>query len=267
MRFPYFAVIQYHGARFSGWQRQPHDRTVQSEFEAALARISGRAIATHAAGRTDAGVHALGQVVSCALPRCWDPADLTNALNANVPQDIWVCRTGSAPEGFHARKHAVSRRYRYLIGCDPAARSPFRRPFEWAVRHPISSEALRACATTLVGEHDFRGLSTVGQVKPHYRCRILAATWEPRPHGEGFIFTIEADRFLHHMVRFLVGSMVDVAHGRRSFDSFTRLLDSDDNREASPPAPPEGLFFVLARYPHEELRIAHEDLSRYGPHW
>jgi tRNA pseudouridine38-40 synthase len=249
----WFAILQYAGGGFAGWQRQPADRTVQSELEAVLARLAGARVVCHAAGRTDAGVHALGQVVSFPLERPWDPPDLQRALNALLPEDIWVARAGHAPEGFHARRDAVSRRYRYLVGCDAAAFSPFRRPFEWALGRELDGAALAAAGAAIVGSHDFRAFSSAGQVKPHYRCAVQRAEWRTRPDAEGFIFSIEADRFLHRMVRFLVGMAVDVALRRRPLDDIPRLLEGTDNHDASPPAPPGGLYLMGARYPQLDL--------------
>jgi tRNA pseudouridine38-40 synthase len=257
----WFAVLQYAGGGFAGWQRQPADRTVQGELEGALRRLDDRRVVAHAAGRTDAGVHALGQVVSFRLERPWVAADLERALNALLPADVWVRRAGPAPDGFHARRDAVARRYRYVVGCDAASRSPFRRPFEWALTRPLEVGLLRDVAAGIRGTHDFRPFSAVGQTKRHYRCDVAAAEWHPRPDEAGYIFDIEADRFLHRMVRFLVGMSVDVASGRRPLDDLARLFRSDDNREASPPAPPEGLYLVGARYPHLQLEGDHDRCS------
>jgi tRNA pseudouridine38-40 synthase len=250
---PWFAVLQYFGRDFAGWQRQPVQRTVQGEFEAALERLAGARVVCHAAGRTDAGVHALGQVVSFALERPWAPPDLERALNALLPDDLWVFRTGEAPPGFHARKSASARCYRYLVGCDAAANSPFRRPFEWPLGRPLDADLLDRAAAGFRGTHDFRAFAAVGQIRPHYRCAVRLAEWRARRDGEGFIFTIEADRFLHRMVRFLVGMSVDVALRRRPLDDIPRLLAGTDNQEASPPAPPAGLYLVGARYPQLDL--------------
>jgi len=245
----FYAVLHYAGHGFAGWQRQPDTRTVQSEIEAALARLTGGRVVCHAAGRTDAGVHALGQVISFSMPKVWEASELLRALRALTPSDLWVTRVGAAPEGFHARRDARGRRYRYLVGCDDAAFSPFRRPYEWALGVRLDGGALAAGADALPGEHDFRAFAAVGQEKPHYRCTVTRAKWAARPDGQGFIFTIDADRFLHRMVRFLVGTMVDAARGRRPADDVARLLTRTDNREASPPAPPEGLYLVHVDYP------------------
>jgi tRNA pseudouridine38-40 synthase len=256
---PCYAVLHYLGHAFSGWQRQPFQRTVQGEFERVLERLAGSRVVTHAAGRTDAGVHALGQVVSFRMPERWqDTEALARALNALLPADIWVARVGRAPEGFHARRHATSRCYRYVVGCDAASRSPFRRPFEWALQQPLEFDLLNQAAAVLPGEHDFRAFAAVGQRKASYRCNVLVSRWDARPGGEGFIFTIEADRFLHRMVRFLVGTMVDVGRRRRPVGDMARLLAGASNAETSPPAPPEGLYLVGARYP----QLSSEDRDR-----
>jgi len=244
-----YAVLHYLGHGFAGWQRQAAERTVQAELEGALERLTGRRVPTTAAGRTDTGVHALHQVVSFTMPDRWNPAAVCRAVNAVLPRDIWVARVDRAPPGFHARRHALARRYRYVVGCDRAAHSPFRRPFEWALGSSLDIGRLRAAAVGLMGEHDFRAFSAAGQPKVHYRCRVTVAAWEARRDAEGFIFDIEADRFLHRMVRFLVGTMVDIGRGRRPVTDITRLLGQTNNAEASPPAPPEGLYLVGVSYP------------------
>jgi len=250
---PFLAVVQYDGARFAGWQRQPEARTVQADFEAVLERLMGRRTVATGAGRTDAGVHALGQGVGFTATERWDgkTGDLRRALNALLPRDIWVERVDGMEPGFDARRSATARRYRYLIGTDEAGASPFRRPYEWALGRSLDLGLLQAAALALVGEHDFRGLAAAGAATAHYRCRVALAEWAPRADvGEGGVtFTIEADRFLHHMVRFLVGAMVDIALGRRPPSDFPRLLAATDNLAASPPAPPQGLYLVAVRYP------------------
>jgi len=248
---PCLAVVQYDGAQFVGWQRQREGRTVQADFEAVLERLMGRRTTATGAGRTDSGVHALGQGVGFAAAGRWgeDPDALRRALNALLPRDVWVERVYPMHAGFNARKSALARRYHYVIGTDDAAHSPFRRPYEWALGRGLDPAALAQAAAALVGEHDFRGLAAAGQVKPHYRSRVALAEWAPRTDGAGVTFTIEADRFLHRMVRFLVGAMVDVALDRRPASDLPRLLSATDNRAASPPAPPQGLYLVAVRYP------------------
>ena len=248
---PFLAVVHYDGAQFVGWQRQREGRTVQAEFEAVLERLMGRRTTATGAGRTDTGVHALGQGVGFLADGRWagDAAGLRRALNALLPRDVWVERVHPMQPGFHARKSAVARRYRYLIGTDDAAHSPFRRSYEWALGRPLDMALLARAAQALPGEHDFRGLAAAGPLKPHYRSRVALAEWAPRTDGAGVSFTIEADRFLHRMVRFVVGAMVDVALGRRPLSDLPRLLTATDNQAASPPAPPQGLYLVAVRYP------------------
>src|SRR2546427_2625992 len=257
---PFLAVVHYDGAQFVGWQRQAKGRTVQAEFEEVLARLLGHRTTATGAGRTDTGVHALGQAVGFATDDRWagDVSGLKRALNALLPRDVWVERVHAMRPGFHARTSAMARRYRYVIGTDEACRSPFRRPYEWALGsgRPLDLGVLSRAAEALQGDHEFRGLAAAAggdaaaaAAKPGYRCRGGLAERAPRADGTGVTFTIEADRFLHRMVRFLVGAMVDIALGRRPPSDFPRLLTAGDNQAASPPAPPQGLYLVAVRYP------------------
>jgi tRNA pseudouridine38-40 synthase len=246
----FLATLQYDGTGFVGWQRQAAGRSVQIEVERVLERLFGRRTVAHAAGRTDAGVHAVGQSISFSAPASWTNSALHRALNALLPRDCWVDAVHPMQLGFHARKSAISRRYRYDIGLDPSSASPFRRRFEWALARPLDFDLLRVAATVVRGEHDFRAFAAKGD-KPHHRCRLLVAEWELRPEGQGVSFHVEADRFLHHMVRMLVGTMVDVGLGRRPVGDMEALLSREDNGDTSPPAPPQGLYFVAATYPPE----------------
>lgn len=249
---PILAVVAYDGAQFVGWQRQPSARSVQGEFEAVLARLVGHPTHALGAGRTDTGVHALGQGVGFAVDGRWagDPDGLRRALNALLPRDIWVERVHPMQPGFHARSSARARRYRYVVGTDEAARSPFRRPYEWALGRPLDVGLLCEAARVLPGAHEFRGLAAHGAA-PDYHCCVALAEWVPRADGAGVTFTIEANRFVHRMVRFVVGAMVDIALHRRPLSDFTALLGASDNDAASPPAPPQGLYLVGVRYPDE----------------
>lgn len=244
-------VLQYDGTRFAGWQRQPDARTVQGELERVVERLFNAPTTVTGAGRTDAGVHARGQAAHVTVGDRWETPRLRRALNSLVPPDIWVADAADAPPGFHARFTATARRYTYYVGTDDASASPFRRPYEWAVRDPLDRAALDASAGALLGEHRFYGFAVRGTAPPgdEHRCTITVASWRERSGGLEFV--IEANRFLHHMVRFLVGTMVDVASGRRSLASFTALLDADDNRAVSPPAPAHGLFLDHVTYPFQ----------------
>ena len=256
---PILAVVHYDGGQFVGWQRQSAGRTVQSEFEAVLERLTGRRTVATGAGRTDTGVHAIGQGVGFGADERWsaDPRGLHRALNALLPRDIWVEGVHAMRAGFHARRSATARRYRYVIGTDDAGRSPFRRPYEWALGRPLDLARLTEAALLLPGSHEFHGLAAAGAARPDYRCRVALAQWAPRADGTGVTFTIESDRFLHRMVRFVVGTMVDIGLERRPSSDLSQLLTATDNLAASPPAPPQGLYLEAVRYPADLYAEAH----------
>ena len=259
----YLALLHYDGRAFVGWQRQSEGRSVQGEIEAVLERLCGRRIVAHGAGRTDAGVHAAGLGVSVTVPATWTAESLRRALNSLLPKDCWIERVSAMTDGFHARKQATGRRYRYKIGTDAASNSPFRRPYEWALGRALDPALLDAAVVRIRGTHTFTGFAVrksaeaeregqdggTGIVRGPYDCTIRLAEWEARASERGFTLHIAADRFLHHMVRFLVGTMVDVALGRRPLEDMTLLLGAPDNQDTSPPAPPQGLYFVAAEYP------------------
>ena len=242
-------VLQYDGGAFSGWQRQPDARTVQGELEAALARLCGSPTPVIGAGRTDAGVHARGQAAGIRLTDRWTAATIRRALNAVLPGDVWVAAAHDMRPEFHARYSASARRYSYYIGIDDGAHSPFRRPYEWAVSRPLDRASLDTAARSLIGSHAFRAFAVRGTapVDDDHRCSIVHAGWSPRPGG--LVFEVEANRFLHHMVRFLVGTMVEIGAGRRAPDTMTELLLANDNRGVSAPAPAHALFLDRVDYP------------------
>jgi tRNA pseudouridine38-40 synthase len=247
----FLVTLHYDGGRFAGWQRQAEGRTVQAEVEAVLGQLCAGPIRVHAAGRTDAGVHAIGMATSCTLPDRWTGFRLAKSMNSLLPEDCWVESVREMRPGFHARTRAKSRRYRYVIGTDPGAASPFRRRYEWALGKSPDLASLEAASDLLLGEHDFAAFSVRRSPVAHRRSRIRVAQWTERPAGAGLVFEIAADRFLHHMVRMLVGTMVDIGLGRRALGDMTRLLELDPGVRTSPPAPAEGLFFVAAEYPQE----------------
>src|SRR5262245_45970966 len=230
-------VLHYDGAQFSGWQRQPERRTVQGVLEGALERLCATPVQALGSGRTDAGVHARGQAVGVRVPERWrgDVQQLRRALNAVLPPDIWVVRASEMRHEFHARYSAVSRRYSYYVGTDDEAHSPFRVRYELAFGQPLSRGAWDAAAAHREGAHCSRGFAVLGTApaEDDHRCRVTHARWRDRPGG--LVFEIEANRFLHHMVRFLVGTMLDIASGRRPLSDVSGLLESGDNSEVSPP--------------------------------
>lgn len=242
-------VLHYDGTAFAGWQVQPNRRTVQGELERVLARLCGQRIVAQGAGRTDAGVHARGQAVGVRVPARWDAPALRRALNALLPEDMWVAAAHAMRPEFHARYSATSRRYAYLVGTDEAAHSPFRRRTEWAYPRPLARGALDDAAAQLLGDHRFVAFAVRGTAPPtdDHRCDVTRAIWIDR--SGGLTFEIEANRFLHHMVRLLVGTMIAVAAGRRPADTIPRLLAAETNDEVSPPAPAHALCLEGVTYP------------------
>ena len=242
-------VLHYDGTGFSGWQRQPDRRTVQGVLEAALSRICAQPTSALGSGRTDAGVHARGQAVGVRVADRWTPITLRRALNAVLPADVWVAGAHAMQDEFHARYDAVARRYSYHVGTDEESESPFRRRTEWSVRRELDRAALDAAAALTHGEHCFRGFAVRGTAPADddHRCIVGHAAWRDQPGG--VVFEIEANRFLHHMVRFLVGTMIDVGLGRRPIGDLEALLLAGDNSEVSPPAPPHALFLDRVTYP------------------
>lgn len=245
----FLLLTHYDGGAFSGWQRQPTARTVQGEMERALAVICGHAVTAVGSGRTDAGVHARGQAVGVRVAPRWTADALRRATNAKLPADVWVAEAFAMHPDFHPRFSAERRRYRYMVGTDRDAMSPLRRRTEWPLGRALDLTLLEAEAAALPGEHGFRAFAVLGTAPEtdDHRCHITVARWLPR--AGGVMFEIEANRFLHHMVRFLVGTMVEVGLGRRPPGTIASLLDAGDNRGTSAPAPPQGLFLEQVQYP------------------
>ncbi|MCC6927510.1 MAG: tRNA pseudouridine(38-40) synthase TruA [Gemmatimonadaceae bacterium] len=242
-------VLHYDGTAFSGWQVQPEQRTVQGEVERVLARLCGERIVAQGAGRTDAGVHARGQAVGVRVPDKWSAPELRRAMNALLSDDVWVAAVHEMRPEFHARYSATARRYAYFVGTDEEARSPFRRRTEWALRPPLDRGALDAAARDIVGDHCFVAFAVRGTAPDHdhHRCIVTDACWSDRQGG--LTFHVEANRFLHHMVRFLVATMIDIATGKRPASDLRMLLADTSNDRTSPPAPSHALFLERVAYP------------------
>lgn len=244
-------VLHYDGSGFAGWQMQPERRTVQGELERVLAELCGERIVAQGAGRTDAGVHARGQAVGVRVPEKWQAATLRRAVNALLPSDVWVAAAYDMRPDFHARYTATARRYAYQVGTEPEAQSPFRRRWEWYVSRSIDRAALDAAAEAILGVRSYYAFAVRGTApeQDDHRCEITTARWCDRDGG--LTFHIEANRFLHHMVRFLVGTMIDIASARRPPEDMARLLAASTNDEVSAPAPAHALFLEAVTYPPE----------------
>lgn len=241
-------TVHYDGAAFFGWQLQPAQRTVQGELERVLSRLFDAPTRVIGSGRTDTGVHAVGQVASVDAPERWTAEALHRALNALLPPEVWVRDARVVPDAFHPRYGAVERGYVYRVGIDTASRSPFRARWCWPLCEPLDRRAMSEATAALPGEHCFRAFAKAGQEERGDRCAIGRAEW--RDWGQvGIEFHVTANRFLHHMVRYLVGTLVDVGRGRRDPGEMRRLLEPKTTLKTSVPAPPEGLFLHAVTYP------------------
>jgi tRNA pseudouridine38-40 synthase len=263
-------TLAYDGGAFVGWQQQAQGVSIQGLIEAALTRITGVETRVTGAGRTDAGVHALGQVASARISGDQPIAELWRALNALLPPDIRVVGVDEAPVDFHARFAARGKRYAYRLATG-AVLSPFERRYAWHVTHPLETAAMSAALDALVGTHDFAVFQAAGSAVPDtvrtlFEVSLLtsasAALTGPALSGPpltglwgasaavtpGLVVMLRGDGFLRHMVRNIVGTLVEVGRGRRSSASMATLLDSRDRRLAGPTAPPEGLFLIEVEY-------------------
>ena len=239
-------TLEYDGTDFSGWQVQPETRTVQGVLEDALADLVGEAVRVTGAGRTDAGVHALGQVANVTTSLALPAEKAGAALNARLPRDVGIVGAVDVPESFHARFDAVSRAYRYLIG---GAESPVWRRNRWFVRAALAEEPMREALAVLLGEHDFSSFCLVGSEPDHHRCCVTEISLECEVDFGGMvILRIVANRFLRGMVRSIVGTLVEVGRGKTSPSEFETILAARDRGAAGPTAPPHGLYLEEVRY-------------------
>lgn len=236
--------IEYDGSGFRGWAAQPGQRTVQGELETALETVLREPAGLTVAGRTDTGVHALGQVASFEMAG-EPPGDLARRLNGLGPDDIAVTSASVVDEGFDARHSARSRSYFYRL-LARSAPSPFERGRALWWPHRVDRDALDACAAALVGTHDFTAFTPTQTDHVRFDRDIHHATWTQ--DGDILSFRITADAFMRNMVRALVGTMLEVSSARRTLDDFTQLLAGATRSEAGDTAPPHGLYLESVSY-------------------
>jgi tRNA pseudouridine38-40 synthase len=263
-------TLAYDGTNYSGWQSQPGRVTVQDALERALAKITCETIRVVASGRTDAGVHALAQVVSFRSDCPLEPAVLHKALNAELPHDVAVLEAALAPADFHAIASARRKRYRYVI-CDGPLRDVFARHYSWHIYGRLDEAAMHRSAQALAGTHDFSSFETSGSeretsVRTVFEINVArgqggaaglppiapgqAAGAVPPQQGAGdlVVVEVEADGFLYNMVRAIVGTLVEVGHAKRDESWPAEVLEDRDRRAAGRTAPPQGLFLVHVEY-------------------
>ncbi len=242
-------TLAYDGGAYAGWQFQPGRVTLQDTLERALERITGAATRVVASGRTDAGVHALGQVVSFTISTRLEPGALQRALNAELPRDMAVVDAREAPPGFHAIRDAVRKTYRYVLR-DGRAPDVFSRGHAWQVRSRLEAEAMHRAAQRLVGRHDFASFETRGSTRKTSVRTVESISVErgQAPRDDFVVLEISADGFLYNMVRTIVGTLVEVGRGEREEIWPGDVLAAVDRRRAGQTAPGHGLFLVCVEY-------------------
>ena len=238
-------TLEYDGSNYSGWQLQAGRDSIQARLEAALERIFGAPIRVHGAGRTDAGVHARGQVAAFTIPRAFDPHELRRAMNAILPNDIAVIEAAAAPGQFDPRRDAIARVYEYRI-LNRARRSAFDYRYAWRLKDPLDLEAMNAAAACFIGEQDFAAFRSLGSAESTTIRRIYSSAWTR--DGDRIVYRVEASAFLRHMVRTMVGAMVECGRGKFAPAQITAILAARDRARAPAAAPACGLFLVEVRY-------------------
>jgi tRNA pseudouridine38-40 synthase len=239
-------TIAYDGTEYVGWQRQDTGPSIQGCLEEALSRIEGRAVTLHGAGRTDSGVHALGQVASARLHTPLADTRLARALNAHLPETIRVVHLATVPDDFHARFSARGKTYEYRIWNGPVL-PPFLRLYTWHRSFPLDVALMQQAADATLGAHDFAAFRNAQSVNHSTVREIGRAAWR-RGDGDLLVFEIAGNGFLRYMVRSLVGTLVEIGWRRRPPEDIARLLIQPDRSAAGRTAPPRGLFLMKVEY-------------------
>lgn len=241
-------TLQYDGTNYVGWQRQDSGMSIQMLLEDAIAPIERSRVTVHGAGRTDAGVHALAQVASVTLAASIDPVTLARALNAELPRDVRVLAVEDAAPGFHARFSATGKVYEYRIVNAPIV-SPFIQRYVWHVAPPLDIDVMRAASGALVGTHDFAAFQGAGSAVASSERTVRTIRWQD---GGGYdlplVMRIDGNGFLRHMVRNVIGTLVEIGIGRWPMSRAAEILASRDRTQAGPTAPAQGLFLVRVDY-------------------
>ncbi|MCC9644907.1 tRNA pseudouridine(38-40) synthase TruA [Rhodopirellula sp. JC740] len=253
-------TVAYDGSNYCGWQVQPDQVSVQAEIENVVRPLAGKPVRVLGSGRTDAGVHAVGQVARCQLSN-WSagPDALMRAINSKLPDDIRVREVRETRERFHPIADAIGKQYQYLVQVG-GGRDPFFHRYVHRVPGPLDHDKMQAAAEKFVGRHDFRAFQGTGAERPSTVRTIDSAKWLAREisgptgvplEGEHWCFQIEGEGFLYNMVRNLIGTMLEVGRGKQSLDWIDHVLDSRDRKQAGPTAPPQGLYLCRVDYPDE----------------
>lgn len=239
-------VIQYDGSDFVGWQRQGKGESVQGLIEHALATIDGAPVTLHGAGRTDAGVHAMGQVASARMRSAIEDWQLVRALNAHLPESIRITELTTVPDEFHARFSATAKTYAYRIWNGRTV-PPFIRQYAWHVIEPLDIGKMQQASQAIPGTHDFAAFRSARSMNHTTVREITTASWR-REDEATLVFEIDGKGFLRYMVRSLVGTLVEIGRGRRPAEDLARLLAVPDRSQAGRTAPARGLFLMKVEY-------------------
>ena len=239
-------TVEYDGTEYTGWQYQTNGCTIQGVLEEALRNLLQDELGVTGAGRTDAGVHARGQVAHFQTRNEMDVRSIQRGVNALLPADIVVRGVEDVDENFHARYSALWRKYRYTVAQEPIA---IGRSYAWFWGQHLDEHLMQQCAQQIIGEHDFQAFSRVDTDVKHFRCTVRLAAWMRKESL--LILDIEANRFLYGMVRALVGTMVEIGRGYRPFEDFARIMASRDRRQAGMAAPAAGLVLEKISYDSE----------------
>ena len=239
-------IIEYDGTNYHGWQRQKHDRTIQQEIEQALSTMTAGRVTLNGSGRTDTGVHALGQVANFLCETDLPESTFQKGLNSLLPDDIVIRDCRLVDEIFHARYDVKSKVYHYRI-LNRKLPSAFERQYAWFIRRKLDTAAMRSAIADIIGSHDFKSFEGTGSPRSHTTRNILAADLSEHEDGS-LIFKIEADGFLRYMVRNIVGTLVDVGLNKITPAEFKGILESKDRSNASATAPAQGLFLMEVKY-------------------
>lgn len=242
-------LVEYDGARYSGWQKQHNARSIQGELENAFAQVTGSTVEVIGSGRTDAGVHAVGQVAHTVIPEgCTIPTDkVARSVNGHLARDIRVLWASNVSERFHARFDAISREYIYTVYWGQSA---FRRLYALESPNPLDIDVLQEVAELFIGEQDFTTFSKLNKETKSYVCNVDISLWQA-PREDIWQYRVRADRFVYGMVRALVGAMLDVARQKRNVEDVRRALLEKDRSLSSPIAPAKGLTLHRLRYPKD----------------
>jgi len=237
--------VEYDGTRYCGWQVQPNGESIQGILERAVSTLFGTPTRIIGSGRTDAGVHAIGQVANFFVDKKYERFRILRGLNALTPADITIKQVEFVADSFDARRDGRSRIYEYHI-LNRATPSPFYLNRAWYLHDSLDRDAMQGAIPSLVGEHDFSSFRAAGCEAAHAVRKVYQTSLEER--GELLVYSIEATAFLRHMVRNIVGTLVEVGRGLRTPRSFSDLLEARDRAKAGPTAPPHGLYLVEVKY-------------------